>query len=61
MQPRRRLIKDLPQLPQIARGFVNGVIRHNAEYFMPGFNPDTKNNYPWAEAALRELGLAIAS
>ncbi|MFO1480906.1 MAG: metal-dependent hydrolase [Turneriella sp.] len=56
-----RLIKDLPQLPQIARGLVTGVIRHNAEYFMPGFDPDTKNNYPRAEAALRELGLAIAS
>lgn len=56
-----RVIKDLPELPQISRGLVTGVIRHNAEYFAPGFHPDTKDNYSLAEAKLHELGLAIAS
>jgi len=64
---RRGLAKALAQFgkiqqqPQITRGLVGGVARHNAEYFAPGFDPDHKNNYPLAEAALRELGLAIAS
>jgi predicted metal-dependent hydrolase len=55
------LAKYLPQLLQITRGLVEGIARHNAEYFTPGFTPDHKNNYSQAEAPLRELGLTIAS
>jgi hypothetical protein len=53
--------KYLPRLPQITRGLVEGIARHNAEYFTPGFTPDHKNNYSHAEAPLRELGVTIAS
>lgn len=59
-KPAFDLAKDLSRLPQITRGYVSCVERHNAVYFAPGFDPDHKNNYPLAEAALRALGFAIA-
>lgn len=56
-----RLAKDLLTLPQISGDLLPALIRHNAEYFTPGFHPDTKDNYYMAEAKLKELGMQIAS
>ncbi|MFO1472379.1 MAG: metal-dependent hydrolase [Turneriella sp.] len=56
-----RLAKDLLALPQISGDLLPALIRHNAEYFTPGFDPDHKDNYHLAENKLKELGMALAS
>lgn len=53
-----RLLSDLRTLPQISGELPFAIIRHNAEYFTPGFHPDAKDNYYMAEAKLKELALA---
>lgn len=56
-----RLWKDLPGLPQITGDLLPALVRHNAEYCTPGFDPDQKDNYHLAENKLKELGMALAS
>lgn len=56
-----RLAKDLLALPHISGDLLPALIRHNAEYFTPGFDPDHKDNYHLAENKLKELGMALAS
>src|SRR5262249_15350586 len=56
-----KVLEDLRTLPEISGGILPALIRHNAEYFTPGFHPDAKDNYYMAENKLRELGMRQAS
>jgi uncharacterized protein len=56
-----RMVRDALKLPQISGDLLPALIRHNIEYFTPGFHPDAKDNYGLAESKLNELGLKIAS
>lgn len=56
-----RLWKDLLTLPKISGGLLPALVRHNTEYFTPGFHPDAKDNYYMAADKLKELGMPIAS
>lgn len=56
-----RVWNDLKTLPEISGGLLPALIRHNVEYFTPGFHPDAKDNYYMAADKLKELGMPIAS
>jgi predicted metal-dependent hydrolase len=56
-----KLVSDLRAIPEISSGLFAALIRHNAEYFTPGFHPDAKDNYYMAADKLKELGMPIAS
>lgn len=56
-----RVLNDLRAVPEISSGLFAALIRHNTEYFTPGFHPDAKDNYYLAEEKLKELGIPLAS